>query len=126
VEEEHFDLLLASLRGDASDMRALMEALAVKLEAALPQKAVVERKANRPFSAKKRVERISIMLDQDRYALSIVHGSAQATRTRTVGGIAIRNEQLSLEEWLTRLTEALGAEAERSEAMRIALERLLG
>jgi hypothetical protein len=125
VEGDHFDLLLASLRGDASDTRALMEALALKLEAALPQKTVVERKANRPFSAKKRVERISIALDQDLYAISFVRGSAQATVSKTVGGIAIRHEELALDEWLARLTAALEAQAERSEAVRTALERLL-
>jgi hypothetical protein len=51
---------------------------------------------------------------------------ARAARSKTVGGIAIRNEQLSLDDWLTSLTVALDAEAKRSEAVRSALERLLG
>ncbi len=126
MAEEHFDLLLASLRGDASDTRTLMEALAAKLEEALPHKTLVARKSSRLFSADKRVERISISLDQDQYDLSMVGGSARATRSKTVGGIAIRNEQLQLDEWLASLTVALESEAERSEAVRVALERLLG
>jgi hypothetical protein len=125
VEEERLDLLAGSLRADSSDARTLIEALATKLEAALPNQTLVERKATRPFSRTKRVERIAISLGEHSYKLSMIGGSATATRSKAVGGITIRNEDLSLDEWLSNLTAALGAEAKRSETARIALERLL-
>ena len=125
MEERQLDLFAATLRADSSDTRALVEALGAKLEDALPGSAVIERKATRLFSKDKRVEKITIRLGQDSYTLSISGDNARAQRSKTVGGIAIRNEELSLDEWLRGLTHALAAEAKRSEAGRIALERLL-
>ena len=126
MEEEPLDLLAASLRADSTDTRSLIEALAAKLEAALPTQTAVDRKAARLFSGKKRVESVKVELGENTYELSIAGDTAKATRRKTVGGIAIRNEKLSLDEWLRGLTQALSAEAGRSEAARIALEHLLG
>jgi hypothetical protein len=126
VEERHLDLLAASLRADTSDTRALMEALAAKLEEALPGETVVARKAAGLLSRHKRVERITVTLDQDTFTVSIAGESAKAARSKTVGGIAIRNEPLPLDDWLSSLTAALEDQAKRSEAARIALQRLLG
>jgi hypothetical protein len=47
-------------------------------------------------------------------------------RSRTSGGIVIRSEELSLEAWLEAVADTLRAEAQRSESIRLALERLLG
>lgn len=125
MEERHLDLLAATLRADSSDTRALVEALGVKLEEALPRVTVVERKATRLFTKDKRVEKITVRLGQDSYVLTMSADNARAARSKTVGGITIRNEELSLDEWLRGLTQALASEAERSEAVRAALERLL-
>lgn len=125
MEEEHLDLLAASLRADSTDTRSLIEALAAKLEAALPTQTAVERKAVRLFSSKKLVESVKVVLGDHTYELSIAGDTVQPTRRKTVGGIAIRNETLSLDDWLSGLTQALNAEAGRSEAARIALEQLL-
>ena len=125
MQDEQLDLLAASLRADSSNTRTLVEALAAKLEAALPSSTSVERRGTRLFAKDKRVEKITISLGQDSYTLEMAGENARAARSKTVGGIAIRNEQLSLDDWLTSLTAALGAEAKRSEAVRSALERLL-
>lgn len=125
MEEEHLDLVAGSLRADSSDTRTLIETLATKLEEALPSETVVERKATRLFVGTKHVERITVSVGEHQYGLSMVGGSARASRSKIVGGIAIRNEDLPLDEWLSGLTAALGTEAKRSETARIALERLL-
>ena len=44
---------------------------------------------------------------------------------RLSGGIVLKNEVLETDEWLATLSEALAAEARRSETTRKALERLL-
>jgi hypothetical protein len=126
VEEEHFDLLAASLRADAADTQALLEALAAKLEAALPNACVVNRKATRLLSSTKRVDRLTVKLGDDTFMLSASARGARPERRKTVGGIAIRKVELSLEDWLSGLEAALRAEAERSDAARVALQRLLG
>ncbi len=125
MEEERLDLLAASLRADSTDTPSLIEALAAKLEASLPTQTTVARKATRFLSSQKRVESVLVKLGEDSYELSIAGNQARATRRRMVGGIAIRNEELSLDAWLNRLTQALSSEAERSEAARLALEQLL-
>jgi hypothetical protein len=120
-----FDLAASSLRGDTSDSRALTEALAAKLSSALPDQTRVHRKASRLLSREKRVERVEVQLGDDTFALSLAGGTAQTTRATTVRGIVIRRQELPLETWLDELSTALDAEAERSEASRASLERLL-
>jgi len=46
-------------------------------------------------------------------------------RRSVVRGIALKNEELPLDEWIDRLSQDLLAEAEHSERGRLALERLL-
>jgi len=55
-----------------------------------------------------------------------VGGTAETVRAKTVRGVVIKRQELPLEAWLDALSEALGAEAERSETARQSLERLLG
>lgn len=126
MESENLDLLAASLRADSSDTRALLEALAAKFEQALPNATTVERKPTRLLSNAKRVQRLTIKLGDDTYTLSIADETAKPERRKTVGGIAIRSDELPLDEWLNTLIAALKAESGRSEAARVALERLLG
>ena len=53
-----FDLLAASLRADAVDLRAFVEALAVKLGESFPQRVHVERKGGF-LGGKQRVRRVA-------------------------------------------------------------------
>ncbi len=120
-----FDLAASSLRADASDSRALAEALAEKLSSALPDHTRVHRKASRLLSREKRLECVEVQFGDDTFALSLAAGTAQTARVTTVRGIVIRRQELPLEAWLDELSTALDAEAERSEASRASLERLL-
>jgi hypothetical protein len=126
VGDTSFDLLASSLRADAADTRSLVEALAAKLEHALPAETRVERKATRFFSGEKRVARIDVRLGDLGYALRVEDDRAQTRRTRSSGGIVIKSEELSLDAWIEALAADLRAEAQRSESTRLALERLLG
>lgn len=121
--ERHFDLAASTLGAELSDARALTEALAVKLEAALPAQTKVWRRGM--LSRQKRVERIEVRLGEETFTLALNGSATETARARTVGGIVIRREPLALAAWLDALSRALEAEAERSEAARQALERLL-
>ena len=136
-----FELLAASLRADATDLRAFVEALAVKLEGALPGAIKVERGGGGLFGGgRKRVEQISVGLGSDSFELESDDGRVrcsrrtakqrlrrhQPTARRTVvRGIALKNEELTLDEWIDAVSRALVAEAESSERGRAALGRLL-
>ena len=106
-------------------MRALVGALAAKLEDALPEATRVQRRSRGLLRRKGPVVGLDVSVGEDTYALRLDGGAVLARRTKTVRGIAIKSEQLPLDGWLDALTADLAAEAERSEAGRLALERLL-
>jgi len=121
-----FELLAASLRADTRDLAVFLEALASKLEGALPQRTRVSRRARSLFDRRKQVARIEVELGEERYVLRDDGGALEARRARVVGGIVLRNELLGLEEWIESLARAIAAEARVSERGRLALEQLLG
>lgn len=126
VEDIGFELLASSLRADAGDLKAFVEALATKLEGALPERTAVERKSAGLFSKEKRVRRITVDMGNNRYQLSADDGRVQATRGTAVRGIVLKTDMLPLDEWIDELSRDLTDEAQRSERARLALQRLLG
>jgi hypothetical protein len=119
-----FDLLAASLRADASDVRTFVEALGVKLSESFPSKVTVERKGGR-FRGAQRVRRIAVGLGDSEYELVNDDGAVSCARRVVVRGIALKTEQLSLEQWIDALASQLVDEAGKSESDRLALERML-
>jgi hypothetical protein len=118
------DLLAASLRADASDLRAFVEGLAVKLEQAMPGRVRVQRRRSgllRP----KLVRQIALDAGDRRLELSFAGGALKTSCSRLSGGIVLKRDPLEANAWLTAVGEALSAEAQRSETTRQALERLL-
>ena len=121
---DDLDLLAASLRADAGDVDAFVEALAVKLEAALPGQVEVERRGGL-LGGRKRVRRIEVTLGDQRYELEAEHGLVTCRRRSVVRGIALKTQELDLDAWIAALSQDLVEEAERSERGRQALARLL-
>jgi hypothetical protein len=118
------DLVTASLRADAGDVGAFVEALAVKLEEAVPGAVRVERRREGLFGPKL-VRRIALDAGGRRLELRAGAGSVQTYCSRLSGGIVIKSEELGTDEWLRALGEALAVQAENSQTTRQALERLL-
>ncbi|MGH2877370.1 MAG: hypothetical protein ACRDNJ_11520 [Solirubrobacteraceae bacterium] len=118
------DLLAASLRADAGDVGAFVEALAAKLEAAVPAGVSVERPRGRLFGAR-RVQRIVLDAGERRLELRAVEGSVETYCSRLSGGIVLKREQMDTDAWMRALGEALAVQAEHSATTRQALERLL-
>lgn len=118
------DLLAASLRADSSDLNAFVESLATKLEEALPGHVRVTRWRSRLFGSKA-VGRIVLDLGDQRLELRAKGAAIETSCARLSGGIVLKTERVSIDEWVTAVSEALAAEAARSEATRRALERLL-
>ena len=118
------DLLAASLRADATDTTAFLEALAARLEAALPGQVEVQRKGGL-FGGGKRVRRIAVRLGDSHYEIEGDGGPPTARRRNVVRGIALKTEELPVDVWIEALSADLLDLARTSERGRAALERLL-
>lgn len=119
-----FDLLAASLRADAGDLEAFVEALAVKLSESFPNRVRVERKGGR-LRGKPRVQRLAVTLGDDEYEVTNDEGNVSCRRKVMVRGITLRSEQLPVEAFIDALSNELVAEAEKTESDRLALQRML-
>jgi hypothetical protein len=121
---DDLDLVAASLRADAADVDAFVEALAVKLEEALPGQVEVERRGGL-LGGRKRVRRIEANLGDQRYEAEVDRGRVTCRRRAVVRGIALKTQELDLDAWIEALSRELVEEADRSERGRQALARLL-
>jgi hypothetical protein len=123
VGQLDFELVAASLRADASDMRAFVEALAEKLAGAIPDRTTVERTG---LFGGKRVRGLAVRLGDAEYRLEHDPPAVACHRRTLVRGIALKTEELPLDDWIERLSRDLTEEASSSEHGRAALARLLG
>ena len=119
-----FDLLAASLRADSQDLEAFVEALATKLEGSFPERMRVDRRGGR-FGGRRRVERLAVELDDHNFELEREHAEVNCRRRNVVRGIVLKNDELSLEQWIDELSAALARAAGETERGREALQRLL-
>jgi len=103
-----FDLSAAGFRRSESDLRAFMEAFAVRMESALPSHTVVQRKKDGLFSKQSHVVNVSIETVNHRYALSFQAGRLSAERSKVVRGVTLKNEPMEVPAWL----ESLGMDVE--------------
>lgn len=118
------DLLAASLRADIGDLGTFVEALAAKLEDAVPGAVSVDRRRDGMFGPK-RVRRIALDAGGQRLELRTDGAAIETTCSRLSGGIVIKREELDADAWLRALGEALAIQAQSSKSTRQALERLL-
>jgi hypothetical protein len=124
-----FDLIAAALRADGADLAADVEALAVKLEGALPGRVRVQRDGGGLLRRGDRhVRRLEVDLGEGRYLLDqrARRGAPELARQTVVRGIALRTDPMDLATWLHALARDLAARAQASGEGREAIERLLG
>jgi hypothetical protein len=72
-----FEMLAASLRADAADVRTFLEVLATKLSGALPSLVQVEREGG-VFKKEHRVKAIRVQIEEHGYELRHAAGSIEA------------------------------------------------
>lgn len=123
VEEPlDFDLVAASLRADADDLRVFVESLSAKLVQVFPGRCRVHRAG---LFGKGSVRQVSVEVGNSRYELVHDDGAVSARRSAVVRGITVKSETLALDEWIDSLAAQVVAEADRSERGRLALQKLL-
>lgn len=126
MDELSFDLDAAGLRADGADLLVGIEVLAGKLEGALPQATLVQRRSKRLFGGDKVVRSVEVRLGTTRYGLHVEGHSVSADRQQEVRGVVIKRESLELAKWVEALTGELREQAADSEQARSALQRLVG
>jgi len=122
--ETDFDLLAASLRAEAGDLEAFVEAFATKLELSFPGQVDVKRKGGL-LGGRKRVERVAVTLDNQSFELDHDQASVSCRVRSVVRGIALKNEELPLERFIDEVSAALVKAADETTRGREALQRLL-
>jgi len=126
-EQEWFKFGMAATlcKQYAADQRMFLELLAQMLEQALPEETEIGRKGG--LFSKKTVQRVTVLMGTDRYTLEDPgRGALRATKTRIVRGIALKTEEIPIEEWLADLGVALDERARSNKAAREALAKLFG
>ena len=119
---DDFDLLAASLRVEAADLRTLVPVLGAKLADALPSRVALHRGG---FFGSGPLDGFVVDLGSWRFSLRMEHGQPSAERIHVVRGIALKTETLPLGEWIDALSAALAELAATSALDRAALLRLL-
>ncbi len=120
------DLAAAEVRLDSADTHALIEALAARLEEALPRLTAVRRRRVGGFRSKQtEVERIEVELGEERFELVQARGAFQCLRHRVVRGITLKRDELPVAQWIVELVGEVSRTAALGEQARISLEGLL-
>lgn len=113
---DQFDLDAAVLRRSESELRAFMEALAVRLDGALPGRVDVDRRRDGLFSKTSHVARLKLRGERAVYELSCDRGRLDATRAKLVRGVVISSSAISPQDWLAEVKGEVQALAEKAGA----------
>jgi hypothetical protein len=124
-EPMQVELFASSLRADATDLKAFMEALATKLSGSLPDQTQVMRQSGL-FSREHPVREIVIMLGDYQYRIIRERqGFPITSRAKAVRGIVLKTDVIPMEQWIEELATSLAQISMQSEQSRAALERFL-
>jgi hypothetical protein len=116
-------MAVSQLASNSTDLRIMLKLLVSQLSDALGDRITVERAGR--FRRSDEIKSVRIALGDDTLEASVDGSSVRCSIGHSSGGIRIRNEQVSMEAWLTRLLTALQSEAAHSEQTRLALENIM-
>ncbi|QQE79008.1 hypothetical protein [Alicyclobacillus sp. SO9] len=120
-----FDLSAAQWRRSVQDEHTFVEALAVRLEQALPELVTVTRHFTL-FSKDRRVHTISVRLGNADYELVQEKGRGiQTKKGKVVRGVRLKSDEIPFSEWLAELSKDLEAHAQMHEETRETMEHFL-
>ena len=97
-----------------------MAGLAERLEGALPNLVTVVRARDGLFSSHLHVERITVVLDPWRYDLAVLHGRAVGRRAKSVRGVVLSGQDMTMADWLHAVSadiQTLGAQDSEASAV---------
>jgi hypothetical protein len=116
----------AALLANNKDVKMMLRVLGKSLQDALGDRVDVAHATGGLLHRQSdEVKSITVHLDQDDYQAAIDGPAVRCSVGRSSGGIRIRNEQLPVEQWLTRLLSALQTEAVSNQSAQAALQRVI-
>src|SRR5947209_6467102 len=119
-----FGVAAALTKQYSADQREFLERLAQMLENALADATEITRRGG--LFSKKTVQSVTVTFGENRYTLEDRgRGPLHAVRTHVVRGIALKSEEIPVQEWLEELSLLLEQQARTSQAAREALARLV-
>ena len=124
-EPDQFDLDGAMLRRSETELRAFMEALAVRLEGAMPGRVEVQRKRDGLLSQSKHVAKIAVRGERAVYELTRDRAGLVATRNKLVHGVSISSSSIQPRDWLADIRAELQTLAEQAGSTSDALHGFL-
>ena len=116
AQPDEFDLEAAVLRRSQVDLQAFMEALAVRLEGALPQQVSVDRRRDSLLSKTTHVARIEVRTEKAIYTLTLLKGVLAATRAKVVRSVVISTSSVTAAAWLSDVRAEVSSLAQQSGA----------
>jgi hypothetical protein len=120
-----FDLDAAWFRKAQGDLKAFMQAFAVRLEGALPGRVAVERHKDGLFSKESHATRIAVEAHNHLYVIELQKGRLSAHRSKAVHGVTLSTEQMDVPAWLAALHADIQTLAEHAGAAQNVLHDFL-
>jgi hypothetical protein len=118
-------LAAAALLADSSDVKMMLRLLAKNLQDNIGNAVEVGRSGGLLHRQGGEVRNITVHLRQDDFQADLDSHPVRCTVGRSSGGVRIRNEELPVEEWLSRLLAALKEEAVHNQAASNALQNVI-
>ncbi len=116
----------AALLADSKDVKMMLRVLARNLQSTLADRVEVTRSAGGLLHRQTdEVRAVMVHLGQDDYVAELEGHGVRCTVSRSSGGIRIRNEEVAIEQWLTRLLGALQVLAVENQSARAALQNVI-
>ncbi|RUL74456.1 hypothetical protein [Dyella choica] len=98
-----FDLNAAWLRKAQGDLKAFMEAFAVRLEGAIPGRVAVEREKDGFFSKASHARKITVDGHEHVYVIDLQKSRLATQRSKVVHGVTLSTEHMEVPVWLAAL-----------------------
>jgi hypothetical protein len=120
------DVIACSLQMDKSESGDLLEFLAAKLSAALPDDTEITR-GGWILSSKRPVVDLTIKLGEQGFQMLREKrgGSLTARQMKIVRGVVLKTEEVGVEQWVQNLAAALSHQAEKNNQTRQALQKFV-
>ena len=123
-ESLKIDILAAALRMDKHESSELVESLATRLQAMLPDATTVER-GGWMLSSDRPVKKLLVRFDDVHLALAKDKARVTATILKIVRGVVLKTSEVSLDDWIKTLAIELSKASANSSEMKSALTEFM-
>jgi hypothetical protein len=125
-DQMDMQMAAAALLANNKDVKMMLRVLGQTLQDTFGDRVSITRPTGGLFHKQSNeVKSITVHLGPDDYEASLDGPAVRCSVGRSSGGIRIRNEQLPVEQWLSRLLSALQQEAVNNQSAQAALQNVI-